>query len=268
LVELNCICGTITSYVKRPMGNIRVVSQSWGEAQLADVEAVLDSVTHTFRVHADITSTDTILVAQSPEQFPRALSDPGPNGERIVLLSTSDRLWSQLAYQFSHEYCHVFTKHYLTPLEHSFSWFEESICEMDSIWCLSRMGADWALRPPYPHWASYGNSLHEYAMSRIDGVQIHKSPEEFKKWLESNLDEMTSNGNNRALNQIVAVRLYPMFQIEPFLWKSVEQLNQNPNFEGDFESYLQRWLQTVATQHRESVRRVSSNLGYELEQVT
>lgn len=247
------------------MGNIRIISQSWGVAQLAAVQAVLDSVAQTFKVHAGVDTIKTILVAQSPEQFPRALSNAGPNGERIILLSTSDRKWSQLAYQFSHEYCHVFTKHYRTPTEHPFSWFEESICELASIWCLSRMGEDWATKPPYPNWASYGNYLREYAMGRLIDVQTHNSPDEFKAWLETNLDEMTSNGTTRELNQVVAAQLYPCFRSEPHLWKPVEQLNLNPNLKGNFKSYLQRWLASVANKNREAVLKISARLGYNLE---
>ncbi len=250
------------------MASIRVASTSWGEARVADVQAVLDSVARTFRVHANVDPSDTILVAQSPEQFPRALSEPGPNGERIVLLSTTDRRWSQLAYQFSHDYCHVFTKHYQTPVEHPFSWLEESICELASIWCLRQMGEDWLSHPPYPNWASYGNSLREYAIGRLADVQIHESLGEFKAWLECNLDEMTSNGTNRELNQVVAVQLYPIFQSEPRLWRSVEQLNLNPDLEGDLDSYLQRWLNTVAIENRESVLKISSRLGYNHEHWT
>jgi len=246
------------------MNIIRVIAQSWGDAQIRDVQAVLDSVAHTFRMHAEIYPRDTILVTQSTEQFPRALSHPAPNGERMILLATSDRKWSQLAFQFSHEYCHVFTKHYLTPLDHPFMWFEESICELASLWCLNRMGSDWTVRPPYPNWASYGTSLQEYAANRIRGVQKYETPDEFREWLDSNLVEMTSNSTNRELNQIVAVQLYPIFQKEPSLWKAIELLNQNPHLEGDFKSYLQRWHNTVASEYRVSVRNISLELGYHL----
>ena len=130
------------------------------------------------------------------------------------------------------------------------------------------MGEDWESQPPYPNWASYGNSLREYAMDRLADVQTHESPGEFKAWLESNLDEMTSNGTNRELNQVVAVQLYPIFQSEPNLWQSIEQLNLNPDLEGDLKSYLQRWHDTVASENRDSVLKISSRLGYKLEQWT
>lgn len=247
------------------MSTIRVAATSWGEAQIRDVQAVLDSVAKTFREYTAVTPEDSILVTQSPEQFPRALSDPAPSGERIILLATTDRKWSQLAYQFSHEYCHVFTKHYKTPLVHPFMWFEESLCELASLWCLTRMGYDWLLDPPHPNWASYGSSLQKYATDRIDGVLTHTTPEGFSEWLGSNLEEMTSNSTNRDLNQVIAVRLYPLFLKNPSLWKTVELLNQSPDLAGDFQSYLQHWHDTVPREFQDSVRTISEELGFSLQ---
>ena len=49
--------------------------------------------------------------------------------ENTILLNTEPFLWSQAAYQFSHEYCH-----YMIPDDvcENLRWFEESICELSS----------------------------------------------------------------------------------------------------------------------------------------
>ena len=79
-------------------------------------------------------------------------------------------------------------------------WFEEALYELASLWCLTRTGCDWTLRPPYPNWASYGTSLKEYATNRISGVPTYTTTEKFREWLGSNLDEITATSTNRDLN--------------------------------------------------------------------
>jgi hypothetical protein len=229
-----------------------------------DVQAVIDSAARTFVTHAELTSVDPIIVLQSTEQFPRALSHPAPTGERIITLATTNRRWSQ----FAHEYCHVFTKHYRSPLDHPFMWFEESLCELASLWCLNWMSRDWKSCPPYPHWASYADSLEEYAKQRFDGVIEHGSPQEFRAWLDSNLEEMISNPINRDLNLVVAVRIYPQFHTDPASWRAVQLLNEDPALDGDFYSYLTRWHGTVSDDARTSVAAIAELLGFPIDNRT
>jgi hypothetical protein len=68
------------------------------------------------------------------------LIERGPNNEHIILVSANDHRWSQLAYQFAHEYCHVFSAHYRVLLCNRFRWLEESLCETASLYAMLRMG--------------------------------------------------------------------------------------------------------------------------------
>ena len=46
--------------------------------------------------------------------------------ENVIYLSTKDRYWSQLSYQFAHEYCHHIIESNFINTFYRFAWFEES----------------------------------------------------------------------------------------------------------------------------------------------
>jgi DNA-binding LacI/PurR family transcriptional regulator len=104
------------------MPNIIIEDGAWGSFYLEDIRAVAQSVCDIFLTDAAIDVADSIIVRFSKLHGPMVLLERGPNNEHIILVSANDRRWSQLAYQFAHEYCHVFSAHYREPLHHPFGW--------------------------------------------------------------------------------------------------------------------------------------------------
>lgn len=193
---------------------------------------------------------EPIIVRSSRRYGPMTLIERGANNEHIVLVNARDRLWSRLAFQFSHEYCHVFSRHYLVPLGHRFRWFEESLCEAASLFSLRKMSVIWAIDPPYPAWRAYSGSLREYSDERINATQQFVDVVDFREWLSDNIAEMTNNSINRKLNNIIAVRLLSYFEENPSAWKCVTRISTAPDLEGNLASYLRSWedeLQDSAT---------------------
>jgi hypothetical protein len=46
-------------------------------------------------------------------------------------------------------------------------WFQESICELASLFFLKELSEIWKARPPYSNWRDYANSIAEYADNRL-----------------------------------------------------------------------------------------------------
>ena len=181
------------------MPNIIIEDGEWGSSCLENIHAVVHSVCDIFLTDAAIDVTDSIIVRFSKLHGPRALLERGPNNEHIILVSANNCLWSQLAYQFAHEYCHVFSMHYLVPLHNPFRWLEESLCETASLHAMLRMGEVWQTTAPYSSWVSYAGSLTEYANDRINAVAKFDTSDDFRSWLDLNINRMTANSVIREL---------------------------------------------------------------------
>ncbi len=70
---------------------------------------------------------------------PIVLFKKGENGEHLIKLATEKLHWAQYAYQFSHEICHVLCGY---ENDHQGNlWFEETLCETASLYCLRRMSS-------------------------------------------------------------------------------------------------------------------------------
>jgi hypothetical protein len=256
-------CLALTVVAQPELKPIKIDQPEWGGASAENAQAVCVSVAKTFLKHGHVAATDPILVRQGKGLWPIALTEPASEGERVIELATSGRLWSQLAYQFSHEYCHVLTKHWTAPLSHKNKWFAESLCELASIWCRDQMGDDWlAGGAPYPNWNSYGQSLKDYVTTHTKDTQTFKSPEEFTAWLKSNLDEFYKNATNRDFNKVVAAHLLPLFQKDPALWQAVPYLNGNVKRDDDFQSHLQQWYDATPSDLHPTVVKIAAEMGF------
>lgn len=230
----------------------------WGTSKVENILAVCQSAASAFLPYIGPNMVETIVVGYAG-YGPITLLDRGPNNEYIILLNTQDRLWAQLAFQFSHEYCHVFTGHYRTPLVHPFGWFEESLCEVASLYALKRMAETWRVTPPYPIWQDYNASLSSYADDRIS-LGNHNIGA-FQQWLENHLSEMTLDPHNRDLNLVVATQLLPLFLEHPDAWRATTFVNASANLDGDLYDYMAAWRNSVPLDDSPYVEAIASALG-------
>ena len=112
---------------------IKVAPGRWGQANTEDIEAVLYSVADSFVRYFPDRQLPRILV-EPVSGNPRVLFERGLGGEYVIHLSARDRRWSQYAYQFAHELCHILSnfdneeaKDGAGALQNL--WFEESVCD-------------------------------------------------------------------------------------------------------------------------------------------
>ena len=130
-----------------------------------------------------------------PKGGPIVLFRKGEKGEITMKLNTGKTFWCQYAYQFAHEFCHVLCDY--DSDKHGNKWFEESICELASIFVLQKMSETWKTAPPYPNWKNYSNSLLDYSKTRKQGFQLKKG-ETLASWYKEQADRL----HNTALNAI------------------------------------------------------------------
>ena len=224
---------------------LRIEAGGWGGASLADLEAVYRSACSEIAVH--------LAEAQHPAPEPiRIRHDPsGPivlfrrslRGERIVQLNAKGNHWSQHAYQFAHEFCHILCR--FKDGERGNLWFEESLCEMASIYALRQMAMTWKTAPPYPNWRDYSDSLRSYA---DDVAAKYSLPdgESFGQWFRDSQDRLRTKPTQRELNGVVAMRLLPVFEKNPEAWQTLRYLNiGRGSEEQSFGDYLEAWRENT-----------------------
>ncbi len=240
--------------------DIRPNPKSQWDAQLADVKKVLNSAASTLWVYFPDKKLAPVLV--EPQGGPIVLYRRGPNGEFNVRLATGKTFWLQYSYQFAHEFCHILCG--TVEDEPSNKWFEESLCEMASIFALRKMSETWQTSPPYPNWSSYSKALRDYAADRIAKGQL---PERMTlaRWYLENEKDLRKDPCLREKNTIVAVALLPLFEEQPEQWAAVATLNTSATQrQRTFRQYLSDWLAASPERHRPFIRRIAEKFAITL----
>lgn len=208
----------------RKIMSILVVPHGWGDARTVDLQAVLDSVVCVMNDFFESDADSDIIINHNSTYGPRVLYDRGPNNEYQVLLSSKDLAWAQHAYQFAHEYCHIRTNY--SNGSRKVKWFEETICELASLFALRRMSERWQENPPYENWRDYSEYIYKYAENRIvDENHILPDSVDFQSWFTARLNDLENNQYMRDINTTIAIRLLPLFEETPQLWRAMSYIN-------------------------------------------
>lgn len=143
-------------------------------------------------------------------------------------LSTSDRYYSQIAYQFAHEFCHVYADPRIT------NWFIESVCEMMSQYTLERLSETWAAKPPFDNWRTYARKFEEYLDNHlrevhqrtlgIDKTDVDK--QSLLDWLSKNTSDLAHEPNNWDRNVIIAEVIKPILEANNGSWEIILSLGR------------------------------------------
>jgi hypothetical protein len=236
----------------RPTLTLKLVADGWGEASTKDAEAVFRSAAGTLLPHFEGIHLEPIRV--SPRGGPIVLYRR-VEGHIDMRLDTTDTRWAQYAFQFSHELCHVLARY--REKHPGNQWFEESICELASLYALRAMSEEWKTKPPYPNWKSYGPHLASYAKERMEKAALPEGVT-LAKWYAENERALRAKADDRARNQVVATALLPLFEERPGRWRAVYHLNDGaPKTAETFAEYLKRWLEHAPAEHRGFVRAIA-----------
>jgi hypothetical protein len=257
------LLGPAARATDHPLDIRSVVDVSWG-GRTQDVEKVLHSAAEELWPYFPGRTLKPILV--EPKGGPITLFRHGPNGEYLVRLNTGNRLWAQHAYQFAHEFGHILANY--DEHERGNKWFEESVCEMASLFVLRRMSETWKVRPPYPNWRDYAPALSEYADERIRTARLPPG-KKLAQWYRENQPLLQQEPCQRDKNTVVAAAQLPRFEKQPENWEAIGWLNDGTlHGTRTFARYLEDWHARVPPKHRPIVRQVAEEFGLEIEDET
>jgi hypothetical protein len=233
--------------------------KAW-DASAADVEKVLHSAAGELWKHFPAHKLHPIHV--QPRGGPIVLFQRGGKGEYIVRLDTGGTYWSQYSFQFAHEFTHILCGY--REGDTSNLWFEESLCELGSLYVLRQMAQTWKTKPPYDHWKSYAPRLAEYAADRIKAAPLPEKTT-LAQWYAEHAAALKKDATQRERNSVVAGALLDLFEKSPQSWEAVAYVNaKKGKAERSFEQYLADWHTAAPQGHRAFIRDVALRFGIKL----
>jgi hypothetical protein len=236
---------------------------AWGD-EPKSVHAILASGARELWVYFPKRSLKPILV--EPLGGPITLFDRGRQGEYRVRLDTGDNLWSQWTYQFAHEFGHILSNY--DDVAHANHWFEETICEVASLFVLQRLAETWSKDASPASWRKYAPELHKYAEARIAKARLPENTE-LPQWYEANARSLARTGYERDKNTLVAVQLLPLFDKAPEHWEAITWLAKAKKGHGEsFAEFLKAWQGHCPEKHRDFVAAIAQKFAIDLEKVT
>ena len=124
---------------------------------------------------------------------------------------------------------------------HRHKWFEESLCELASLFVLHRLAEVWAKEPPPRIYGASGFAPnHAIYAERME--EKHRTPPGFPGWFAANIGTLEADPLRRDLNGAVAVALLDRFRRDPTLWRDCLPLNRwDPGADATFSDYLESW---------------------------
>ncbi len=129
-------------------------------------------------------------------------------------LTTNERFYAQITYQFAHELTHIYCDPRIT------NWFIESICEMASLYFLDYLSNKWETQPPFENWKDYAIKFNEYKINRIEEVKTKltiSNETEFQNKFKS-IIQIINEPYNRDNNTIIALQLIEVFKKDNTSW--------------------------------------------------
>lgn len=233
----------------RPI-TIEVSPGDWGNAEVRDIQRVLDSAAGELLSYVGNVNTPLRISVVPRSGSPKVRYEKGADGQYVIQLTARDERWFQYVFQFAHELCHV-----LSNFDHkdaigdservdeSNQWFEESLCETASLFTLRKLAALWETAPPTRNWSGYGSTFSAYALRLMSEPHRQLPPGRlFNEWYAENKHALSDNPYQREKNELVAANLLPLFEARPELWQSIRYLNPLTTSAGKpFVQYIVDW---------------------------
>lgn len=239
--------------------DLTIVRSGWGSG-IKDVEAVLRSTGRELVTHYKQHDIDAIRV--QPKGGPIVLFKREAGGAVVMKLNTGDQLWAQMAFQFGHELCHVLCR-YDNDI-HGNDWFEETLCEVASLYVLRRMGERWKTDAPYRNWRSYAPALTNYAQQRIDKAPLPED-QTLAQWYTDHKTVLRKHATKRDLNRIAAGVLLPFFEAEPEHWEAVRWLNDGkPGRVQTLGEFLGDWRHHAPDRHAAFIEKIAAKFDVKI----
>lgn len=199
---------------------------SWGDTDINRLKAVLNAVIEvfdSFKVASVGYKKVYVLPTRSDMRNPEIKHGKGQYLE--IYLSARSCRWCQYIYQFAHEYSHYLIRNSY-EIKYTTLWFEETICELSSIFCLRKIAKNWYVNPPYG-FRDYVQYINPYAQDIINETnRIQTRANDWIKMNEYLLQDIRNREYPRELYSSLAVYLLPYFEQTQELWKMLPYLSE------------------------------------------
>jgi len=138
----------------------------------------------------------------------------------IILISAFNDYLPRWVYEFSHEYCHHLIDGPMQTEIMGLIWFEETICELSSMYHLHKSYIDWHNSTDMNKWLNF-HSFQEYLHDLLTKNPKLVDSTHHQGWLSSWLQILSEPKHHRDHYNAIAVRILPLFVENPFLWKII-----------------------------------------------
>lgn len=170
----------------------------------------------------------------------------------IIYLSTAGNIyWAQNAYQLGHELCHHFINKKSPKVENS--WFEESICELASIYFLSEIASNWSTSANNTK-SLFSSSITDY-VSNLFIKPLNINLKQLSIQTSAFYEKMNADPYLRDENNFIANKLLPIFKKTPSLWEDV-YLIRKFNIK-DLNSFFTEWSQLAKQENVGAILEIS-----------
>lgn len=240
-LTINCYCSLL--------GN----QDDWGGTSLPILVEVIRSVMEEFNCASSVIPQEHLFVMPDTGSGIPMCSKIGD--KYLIFLSARGTCWCQYIYQFAHEYCHYLVNGPLDGEQETTFWFEESICEMASMYFLKKVTERWiswfpvmVSGTPLSDQEEALVLLKQFAPENepyLDALLNKNAPIEIPlyEWIESNTSTLSEPVYHRDLYNQIATRLYDVFSTYPDLWKVIPFLYRpSVNEYVDFRSFVKDTL--------------------------
>ena len=243
-------------------GSIRVNATGFEVSQEYVAAVCLSAIGELQRHCRELPTEDVVIEHGGAKSYAIVLHERNSQGEVVIQLSTRNTFWSQYAYQVAHEMCHVHCGFRRGPTQNL--WFEETVCETASLFCLRAMARTWQTEPPYAHWVDYAPSLAKYVDDTI-AKRTYKAEflsKGLANFYRDHATKLRANATARELNGAIALALLPYLEEQPTRWAAFRWLNATARPENErFADYLARWEQSTPEEHKATVQGVRGLFG-------
>ncbi len=251
-----------SAYIKVNKKIILQVDPSGFNTDLRSLQSVLEGAVAEVWQYCPDQSLASINVKHNDKFGPMVLYKRANNGGHTVLLASNKTYWCQFVYQFSHEFCHILCGY--RPEKNPNKWFEESLCEMASIFTLRRMAEKWKVDPPYRNWKGYNMAFKEYSDKLVKRATLKSKRANFTAWFERHYLQLRRLSHSRYLNSVIAVNiLLPHFEKNPGAFNVLPHLNKEKDgcVDCSFTEYLQIWKDHSPRRYHKFIDTIAEEFG-------
>lgn len=196
--------------VLKPISDGLFIEDSFGPLASEQTFKMLVEIAESIQRRSDRQSPKTVFILNSP--FPYPLCCDAVQMRNIFLSITDNLTLFNWVYQFSHEYCHHIIDGALSDKIEGLSWFEETICELSSIFHI--------LNPPKCLTRQDCQELNFLARNvLLESHQDLKSQIQANGGVRQWLTLLSEPQHHRHHYNAIACRMLPFFQSNPKLWR-------------------------------------------------